>query len=262
MMRISKLVSLIVIIAVCNAFAASPAFAFTNSAHLVSASSQYFTSASTGFTTAWTMEAWIKPTSNTTFQAVMGQPPDNGTGGNNLAYMFIADGHSTKIDCQANNSAGSGVEVPSTTVIPTDTWTHVACTWDGSTITVFINGVSDNTGSFSGTRNAGTNLFQIGDYLSGGGTHQGYFNGQLFMARTWGTNLSASTILANYCTTLGATTNLKAEWTLDNSTSDTSGNSKTLTGVNSPTFTADVPSQCTAVAALPDFGSYFMFGDW
>lgn len=59
----------------------------------------------------------------------------------------------------------------------------------------------------------------------------------------WNVKRTGAEILANMYTILGATTNLVAEWVLDNSYSDNSGNSLTLTGVGSPTFATDCPEE-------------------
>lgn len=247
---------------------ATPSVAFavfpTQSATLVKASSQYFSApTSVSIATpagAWTFEAWIKPTSVSVFQGAFAITTLGGAA-NNTANMLIDDGTSGKVSCQTTNSTGGITkEVFTTNTISAGAWTHMACTFDGSNLRIYINGVLDNTLAASMTRTGATGTFYLGAYYNG--VVSDSFGGSMVLARWWSSTRTASEILNNYCTQLGATTALQAEWTLNNTLNDNSGNSNTLTNVNSATFAADVPATCAAIVTPSGFGWFSLFGDW
>ncbi|MFQ5627275.1 MAG: LamG domain-containing protein [bacterium] len=69
----------------------------------------------------------------------------------------------------------SGVhrEAPGGTVLQTNTWYHVAITWDGLTITSYVNGQVDRTAPYNNTLDTGTNNLNLGrasneDFYLGG----------------------------------------------------------------------------------------------
>lgn len=77
----------------------------------------------------------------------------------------------------------------------------------------------------------------------------GYLDGGISLWRVW----SGSHTTDDKCTVYGtATTNMKAEWTLDSVLTDDSGNSNTLTAFGSPTYTTNVPTclQATAINSI------------
>lgn len=138
-----------------------------------------------------------------------------------------------------------------------DTWFHVAITVDvsaaaSSKANWYINGVlQSSTGTNYGTGATviydGTSALRIGQ--SDPVTAGYYPDAQFSLIRIWDVIRTGTEISTNMCNVLGATTNLQAEWTLDNTYADNSGNGNTLTGINTPTFIADVPSTCGTVAA-------------
>ena len=134
---------------------------------------------------ALTMEAWIKPSQFTSGNA------NNintiaGIEGNGTALLRIGDGSLAQDKPQfVLEVGGSVVELDATTGLQADEWQHVAATYDGSTMRLYIDGRLDNTTSVSGTITA-NDVFRIG--RSGGGRH---FFGKMDQVRVWDTALTA-----------------------------------------------------------------------
>lgn len=85
-----------------------------------------------------TIEGWVNPSMYPTGGARMGIVDNDGQYG-----LFI---HATTIDCTVS------VTVSATATVPLNTWSHVACTYDGTTGKVYVNG------SLAATTTGGTAL--------------------------------------------------------------------------------------------------------
>ncbi|MEK9148913.1 MAG: LamG-like jellyroll fold domain-containing protein, partial [Candidatus Desantisbacteria bacterium] len=90
---------------------------------------------SEGITSQMTAEAWIYTTK--TEGRIVGRYSREG-----LSYLLTLEGGKIAfyVNSPSYTSAGR-----STSSIPLNTWTHVAATYDGSTIRTYINGVMDST---------------------------------------------------------------------------------------------------------------------
>ena len=237
----------------------------TQSADLESSSSQYafITDASqTGLdiTGNITLEGWVNfeslPTSGNTFAFAGKYDFDN----NNRSYYFAI-----------NNNAGTYrfLFVTSDTGIiftqafqnlssapSTGTWYHYAASKSSSTVTFYIDGVSEGTGTVDSSQFNGNADFSIGSIVGNAATF--FFDGKLSLWRAWSSARSQSEIDDNKCNVLGSTTNLEGEWTFDNVLTDNSGNGNTLTNSGGFTFVSDVPAICTAaVDSTIFFGTNF-----
>ncbi len=83
--------------------------------------------------------------------------------------------------------------------------------------------------------------FALGAYNTDG-TPQSFLNGKLFDVRVWNTNRSLANLQADYITNLvGNEANLSANWLLNGDYTDKTSNAMTLTPINSPVFSPDVP---------------------
>ena len=242
-------------------------FAFTQSADLESSSSQYATandSASLDVTGDFTLETWVKfesiPSTASTFIN------KNLTTGNQRSYWFAYDGTggnysgSNRLVCYADEDGQGGATSNYTRAYAswtpsTGVWYHVACTYTagapGGTMAIYVDGVSQSVTydlQLAASVKSGTANVYIGADQNNG-TPQTYMDGKMFIARIWSSARTSSEISNNWCTQLNSG---QAEWTLDNTLNDTSGNSNTLTNVNSFVFSADIPSACNTPVATEE----------
>ena len=83
--------------------------------------------------------------------------------------------------------------------IPLNTWTHVAGTFDGTTLKCFVNGVQVGSLAYAGTIDKNAQyITRIGRLADNQGASQyRYFNGYIDEVRVWERALTASEILAN-----------------------------------------------------------------
>src|SRR6202023_2095995 len=97
------------------------------------------------------------------------------TPGNAQGYTFELDNENTTNGLRfeiTTSNGGFGMLVPNATVA--DVWQHVAATYDGSTMTIYVNGVSVGTPvSATGTINAVTNDLLIGKNIVNGESFPG-----------------------------------------------------------------------------------------
>jgi|GEM_PF-2831703 len=140
-----------------------------------------------------TAEAWINTTSTASLQTVVGNYQNGSmqlllrldqTGGSNKATFWVG---------LAGNPGGF-VSVVGTTTIAQNTWYHIAGTYDGETLSIYVNGVLENTTTILGTIPVSNNEFRIGGGLQ---NNTEYFNGNITDVRIWNTVRSAAQIDAN-----------------------------------------------------------------
>ncbi len=136
-----------------------------------------------------TIEAWVYKTGNGqgTYPAIVSRA--SGTKRYQFRYrpsqtnvqFFLGDG--TTFDYVVSNSD-----------LPTNTWTHVVGTWDGSTMLLFVDGVQQtDTGTFTGSPSFADEILEIGRY-----THLNYFAGGIDEVKISTIARSACWIAAEY----------------------------------------------------------------
>ena len=84
---------------------------------------------------------------------------------------------------------GVGYYIDSSTTLSADTWYHVGYTHDGTTQTLYIDGVSE--GAITKTLNTGASAFNIGRYIGA----SAYFNGIIDECGIWGRALNTDEIV-------------------------------------------------------------------
>jgi hypothetical protein len=167
-----------------------------------------YVSANTGgslnLTGSFTFSTWLYWDGTAGFHGILGK--ENGAAN---GYYFGLEDTGTLI-CGVN--AGGG-EVASLSTLRAGQWYQVACTSNGSTLVIYINGVQDNT---AGSAAPGTNAtaFTIGDTLAAA---TDLFDGMLDDVRVYNRALSGDEVAGIY--TQGAVRMNASSATLTNGTS-------------------------------------------
>jgi hypothetical protein len=140
--------------------------------------------ASLDLTTGMTLEAWLYPTAlGTSWRtvAIKEQPGQ-------LVYALYA--HTDTARPSGHVYVGGDVDTRGTSGLPLDTWTHLATTYDGSTLRLFVNGIAVSSRAVSGSMPASTLPFRLG----GNSVWTEWFQGRIDEVRVYNRALSASEI--------------------------------------------------------------------
>ncbi|WP_343643628.1 endo-beta-N-acetylglucosaminidase H [Chryseobacterium sp.] len=194
---------------------------------------------------ALSFEGWIKPSSfksaSPYISSIMGTEVSDG----NSAFLRLGDASLANNKLQFVVSINNVQQkLASATALNANTWYHVAATYDGSNMKIYINGVLDATKAQTGSVNS-TGAFTVG-YLYNTSRN---FNGKIDEVRVWKRALSQTEISQNMCNVSVPATSLAAYWKFNegsgSTVQDTSGNgvTLTLTGVDASNWGTDLP--CT-----------------
>lgn len=180
----------------------------------------------------FTVMCWVKKAESGTDRGILSKC--NGTSASgwilrtNNTDNFRIDLINTTIDQIQTSSAYSSTSV----------WYHITATRSGNTVTLYVNGISDGSGSSSKNVTSSGNNFLVGKGVE---DTTYYWNGLLDEVRVYkGRALTGSEILSIYQSNI-IDASLVAYWNLNNVYTDSSGNSHTLTPSGSPTFSSTVP---------------------
>jgi hypothetical protein len=146
-------------------------------------------SASLDLTTGMTLAAWVYPTVSLTDWAtvIMKEQPGWGT------YLLYANDHRTGQPDNVIFVGGAERVLSAGSHLPTNTWTHLAATYDGSTQKLYVNG--ELVGSRPQT---GTIAVSDGKLRIGGNSVWGeYFTGQIDEVRIYNRALTQAEVLAD-----------------------------------------------------------------
>jgi hypothetical protein len=138
-------------------------------------------------TSAMTVEAWVYPTASATdwSTAVL---KERGTTG--LAYSLYAADGAAKPPAGYIDKSGTDYNATGTSVLPLNTWTHLATTYNGSAIRLYVNGAQVASRSVSGTIASSTSPMRIG----GNSVWGEYFKGLIDEVRVYNTALTQAQI--------------------------------------------------------------------
>ncbi|MHA3773494.1 LamG-like jellyroll fold domain-containing protein [Verrucomicrobiota bacterium sgz303538] len=140
-------------------------------------------SASLDLTGAMTLEAWVYPTALSGWRTVLMKEISSG-----LAYALYAhDGSRPAVYIRIGNS---DVGLAGSSPLALNTWTHLAATYNGNTLRLYVNGVSVGSRTVSGTLPVSTLPLRIG----GNAVWGEYFAGRVDEARIYNRALTASEI--------------------------------------------------------------------
>lgn len=149
-------------------------------------------------TTQFTMSAWVKPASLMTAPPFPGKGAilsKIGGGGGNNGYQYGLADDNKGLWCQFNAQGepwpANQVKGNVTGLVPLNTWTHVACTYDHANLTVYVNGSAVGTLAVGPktVNNTSSNL-----RISSDDNGNVYFDGLIDEAQVWNRALSAQEI--------------------------------------------------------------------
>lgn len=148
--------------------------------------------ASLNMTTAISLEAWVYSTNTTGDKKIITKFGD----------VALDDAYSLQTvngEPQFNLDLGAGWQTCGAgTTLSTNTWYHIAATYDGANMIIYINGVEQNAIAQTGNIDVSASTFKIGNWASGN-----FWAGQLDEVRVWNTARTAAEIRENMHLTLG-----------------------------------------------------------
>jgi hypothetical protein len=133
-------------------------------------------------TNGLTLAAWINVSSFTDFAKIfsLDYRANSTWGAPFVAYQLTACGGGNQRPQFGVTTSGSLSSINGSTDLLTDTWYHVCGTWDGTNLTLYINGIVDAIGSKGGTLDYGTGadlaIGQDSFYNSVGELFNGYMD--------------------------------------------------------------------------------------
>ncbi len=151
--------------------------------------------ASLDLTGAMTLEAWVRPSAtNAGWRTVIlkEQPGDLVYGLYAAATGFRPSGHVFV--------GGDDTRVAGPTVLPADTWSHLATTYDGSSLRLYVNGDLADTLAVSGPMTVSNGLLRIG----GNTIWDEWFQGSIDEVRVYDRALTGAKIRADMADPVGA----------------------------------------------------------
>jgi hypothetical protein len=140
------------------------------------------------FTTGMTIEAWVNPKALTGWQAVVLKERPGG-----LAYALYSSDDTNRPPAGYVNIGGSDRSAAGASALPLNTWTHLATTYDGTSLRTYVNGTLTTTTAAAGSIVTSTGALRIG----GNSVWGEYFNGLIDDVRLYSRALTASQIQAD-----------------------------------------------------------------
>jgi hypothetical protein len=134
-----------------------------------------------------TIETWVKRSTSDNLQTVISNYQTITT----TPHEFLFRIDNNKIRLFLNST----LVAQSTSDIPVGTWTHLAATYDGASVKIYVNGVLETTSSFTGNLNSASYDLKIGGGLT---NNTEYYSGDIGEVRLWKVARTASDIAANY----------------------------------------------------------------
>jgi hypothetical protein len=142
---------------------------------------------------AMTLEAWVRPTASSGWRTVLLK--ENGTG--ELAYSLYSASGTNRPSAWAYVGGGSGSAI-GTAAVPLTAWTHLAATYDGSNLRLYVGGVLKVTKAYSGSVASTAEPLRIG----GNAVWGEWFAGQIDEVRVYNKALSVAQIQADMAAAL------------------------------------------------------------
>ena len=138
---------------------------------------------------AITIEAWVKPTVAGVHKHVVSKSLDGGQRQYNL-YVSNAE----KVDFIITTSVGGMFDLATTETIPLNNWSHIVATYNGSSMTIYINGKFSISVPRTGNIVSKSADVLIGSFMAG----QSSFMGFIDEVRVYETALTLGQIRQHY----------------------------------------------------------------
>jgi len=140
--------------------------------------------AALGLGTGMTLEAWVNPTTLTNWRTVLLKEQT----ASNLAYALYAN---TDTNRPAGNVfTAAETDTRGTAKLATGAWSHLAATYDGATLKLYVNGTLVSSKAATGAIQAGTRALRIG----GNAIWSEWFQGLIDEVRVYNRALGAAEI--------------------------------------------------------------------
>jgi hypothetical protein len=140
-------------------------------------------------TTGMTLSAWVKPTSITSdYRTILSKERAPG-----LSYALYAADGASRPPAGYINTGASDIAVIGGVNLAVNTWTHVAVTYSGTVMQIYVNGTLAGTQNATGTIRTSTGALRIG----GNSVWGEYFAGTIDEVRVYNRAQTASEIQAD-----------------------------------------------------------------
>jgi len=149
--------------------------------------------ASLHLTTAMTLEAWVNPSAVTNaWRDIIYKGNDN--------YYLEATTTNSSLPAAAGTFGAAGAEAYGTAALAPNVWVHLAGTYDGATLRLYVNGAQVTSLARTGSIATSTNPLQIG----GDSIYGQFFAGLIDEVRVYNVALTAAEIQNDMNTPIGA----------------------------------------------------------
>ena len=137
-------------------------------------------------TSGMTLEAWVNPRSASGWRTlILKERPGN------LTYVLYASTSNGRPSVEVG--VASNVELRGPSSLPLNTWTHLAATYDGAMLRLYVNGALVQSKAVSGSIVTSTGALRIG----GNSIWGEYFNGTIDEVRIYNRALTAAEIVSD-----------------------------------------------------------------
>lgn len=143
--------------------------------------------ASLDFSKAMTLEAWVYPhVAMSAWSSILAKETSTGS-----AYSLIANAGTNQPD--AGVLTGSWHELPGGTSLPANTWKHLAATYDGAMLRLYIDAIQVAQGAVTGPIQVSNGVLRIGGHSILGD----FFNGRIDEVRLYNRALAQAEIASD-----------------------------------------------------------------